>query len=158
MPFKDPDKMRNYMKERRSNRRAKFIQLLGGKCIQCGSKDNLEFDHVHSGWKRHDYNDIRDSNENLIARELKKVQLLCHNCHRQKSHNNGDFINKDKKPVRHGTIWGYKKLKCRCSRCKKAMREYLQQLKIKKSNIPQQLEILEVSLAAEEFESLCKIS
>jgi 5-methylcytosine-specific restriction endonuclease McrA len=116
--------MRNYMRERRKARRDKFIKLLGGKCVQCGSVDNLEFDHRNPKYKKYDYNNLKDSAEKTILKELKKCVLLCANCHLQKTKDNKEHINKDKKPARHGTIWMYKRYKCRCSKCKKAMSDY----------------------------------
>lgn len=37
--------MNIYMKRRWEIRRARAIEYLGAKCIECGSKNNLEFDH-----------------------------------------------------------------------------------------------------------------
>lgn len=117
--------MRDYMKARRKARRAKFIELLGGKCQSCGSTDDLQFDHAKAKSKEFDLNSIKDGNEGLILKELKKCVLLCPTCHLAKTKNNKEHINKDKKPARHGTIWMYKKYKCRCQKCRKAMSSYI---------------------------------
>lgn len=116
--------MREYMRNRRKARRAKFIDLLGGKCIQCGSKDNLQFDHVNPKKKEFDLNQIKDGNEAVIAKELKKCVLLCSNCHLEKTKSNKEHVNKDKQPARHSTIHMYKNYGCRCGGCRKAMRVY----------------------------------
>jgi CRISPR/Cas system Type II protein with McrA/HNH and RuvC-like nuclease domain len=48
----------------------------GGKCVQCGTNENLEFDHIipHSKGGANTY---------------RNVQLLCESCNRQKSDNIG---------------------------------------------------------------------
>lgn len=123
--------MREYMRNRRKERRKKFIALLGGKCISCGKKENLQFDHVNPKFKKFDLNDIKDSKETKILKELKKCVLLCPECHLKKTKENKEHVNKNKKPARHGTIWMYKRYKCRCTKCKDAMSKYLSLLKIK---------------------------
>jgi hypothetical protein len=34
-----------YMAERRKKRREQLIEMSGGKCVKCGSTDDLNFDH-----------------------------------------------------------------------------------------------------------------
>jgi len=74
-------KPENYQKMR-----AALTKLMGGKCLYCGSKDNLEFDHIKpskimmrdmSRSKRewHWFDEIVNNN----------LQLLCHDCNRKKS-------------------------------------------------------------------------
>lgn len=48
----------------------------GGKCVQCGSQDNLEFDHIipHSKGGANTY---------------RNLQLLCQDCNRKKSNKIG---------------------------------------------------------------------
>ncbi len=113
-----------YMRDRRQKRRQKFIALLGGKCQQCGTTENLEFDHRLPRYKKHDFNHLIDGPEKLIAKELKKCVLLCKQCHFDKTTRNQEHINRDKKPARHGTVWKYKQFGCRCKRCRLAMRMY----------------------------------
>lgn len=68
------------MKRRYHERRRNAIQQLGGKCVLCGSKKRLEFDHKDpksksfSIWGRSVSRAKFDS-------ELKKCQLLCAKCH-----------------------------------------------------------------------------
>ena len=112
------------MRKRRQKRRAKYIEMLGGKCQNCGSMDSLEFDHTNAKSKEFDLNDIRDGSEERILKELDKCVLLCRDCHLIKTRENQDYVNKDKKPARHGTLWMYKRYKCRCPKCRMAMRQY----------------------------------
>jgi 5-methylcytosine-specific restriction endonuclease McrA len=90
--------------------------LLGGKCVQCGSTENLEFDHIDpatksfglaDGWGRADF-----------FEELKKCQLLCHDCHKQKS-------DEEQTTRQHGTYAMYRRGKCRCEMCSEAGRAYM---------------------------------
>lgn len=112
------------MKKRRQKRRQKFIQLLGSKCGNCGSTKDLQFDHRVPKKKEFDLNLIKDGPESLILSELKKCKLLCMPCHMKKTRENKEFVNKDKVPSYHGSVHMYKKYKCRCKKCKMAMRNY----------------------------------
>lgn len=116
--------MAEYMRKRRRARRTKLLELLGNKCQSCGSTENLEFDHKNPRRKQHDFNEIKDGPENAILKEIMKCSLLCANCHHDKTRDNNEYVNRDKKPARHGTIWKYK-LGCRCSKCKKAISDYM---------------------------------
>ena len=119
------------MKARRSKRRQKMIDLLGGKCSNCGSKNQLEFDHKNPKKKSFDYNDIQDGPEDLILKEVNKCNLLCKPCHFKKTMEKQEFVNKDKKPSDHGSVWHYKRHKCRCDKCRKAISDYYYSRKVK---------------------------
>jgi 5-methylcytosine-specific restriction endonuclease McrA len=112
------------MRNRRQQRRQKYINMMGGKCVQCGSTKDLQFDHKNPKHKNHDLNDIKDGDEDRITKELAKCVLLCPNCHLQKTKDNKEHVNKDKQPSRHGKIWHYKRYGCRCRKCRLAMRLY----------------------------------
>lgn len=43
--------MRNYMRARYHARRTAGIEKLGGKCVDCSSVEELEFDHVDRSTK-----------------------------------------------------------------------------------------------------------
>lgn len=117
----------DYMRDRRRKRRIKYLEMLGGKCANCGETDPslLEFDHKNPRKKQHDFNEIKDGPENTILKEVKKCGLLCIKCHLEKTKKKREHINRDKKPARHGTLWMYKKYKCRCDKCKKSISEYM---------------------------------
>jgi 5-methylcytosine-specific restriction endonuclease McrA len=83
MPFSNPTKKLEYQREWYAARRLKGIELLGGKCAQCGATEDLELDHIdpatkftHRIWS---YSWVR------INEELAKCQLLCVPCHFQKT-------------------------------------------------------------------------
>ena len=79
------------------NRREALIRQLGGKCVMCGSTENLEFDHIDSSEKSFSIGTrIQNSMSNLQP-ELDKCQLLCHSCHIRKTkafNDNGIIIDK----------------------------------------------------------------
>ena len=83
MPYANPIKKREYQCEWYASRRLKGIELLGGKCAQCGATEDLEFDHIdpatkatHRVWS---WSWVR------INGELAKCQLLCVPCHFEKT-------------------------------------------------------------------------
>lgn len=112
---------REYFNNRRRNRRQKFIDLLGGKCERCGSEENLHFDHKNPKEKEFRIADRLDAPENVLHKEVKKCRLLCSKCHRIKTRENNEH---GQPTARHGTIWYYKRYKCRCNECRDAMSTY----------------------------------
>ncbi len=112
---------REYLQKRRQERRKKFLMLLGGECVECGSKKDLQYDHISPEDKKYNVSRLIDSNEAKIMEELEKCQLLCWDCHKKKTRENGEHAYP---PARHGTIWMYKDKKCRCDECKKAISDY----------------------------------
>lgn len=92
-------------------RREWAIDILGGRCVKCGSTDNLEFDHIdHALVSFRIGGSLLYSNDKLLP-ELMKCQLLCHKCHMDKTlHESG------RKRCEHGYS-GYVNRKCRCDIC-----------------------------------------
>jgi 5-methylcytosine-specific restriction endonuclease McrA len=119
-----------------AERKAKAIDLLGGKCVECGNEgtsglnlDKLEFDHIKRD--RLDYKhklcNMWDYSWDKVVAELKKCQLLCRKCHIQKT----IVIDMGQLPrsvVIHGTANAYVNRQCRCVECTRAnadkMRNY----------------------------------
>ncbi len=68
-------------KERRQHWRKAAIDYLGGKCVDCGNKDQrvLEFDHLRD--KTRNVSWFMDRNWELLFEELEKCELVCANCH-----------------------------------------------------------------------------
>lgn len=77
--------MREYMKRRYHQRRAKAFEILGNKCTHCGSTDKLEIDHINPKDKLIPLNKLWNIMYGLFIDELKVCQLLCKSCHKQKS-------------------------------------------------------------------------
>jgi len=115
----------NYTTERRRLRREKFKELLGGRCVVCHSKTDLQFDHKNPAKKEFRISLMIDSPEQKLLDELKKCQLLCSTCHKKKTLEKQEFGIESS----HGTIWRYKKYKCRCDKCREAMSQYNRNLR-----------------------------
>jgi hypothetical protein len=112
--YKDPDTQRAYQAGYLAGRRQTWLQE-NGPCKECGSWERLELDHIdpaekttHRVWSL--------SREDREA-ELKKCQVLCHDCHRAKT--NAQLA----KPLVHGTRNGYTQHGCRCDPCREANNE-----------------------------------
>lgn len=109
--------MKKYMKQRYHLKRKEFISLLGNECVQCGSTENLEIDHISPEHKSFDIGNIWSYSKEKVLKELSKCQILCKSCHKEKSDN--------LKSVEHGGgLSG--KYNCKCSLCKKKKAEYMQ--------------------------------
>lgn len=110
-------------------RRARLIALRGGKCVDCGATEDLEFDHRDPREKSFDLSRRIGSKSMLeLAAEATKCDLRCHRCHVKKSLTNGDGGLGYRK---HGTISMYAG-GCRCSECRDAQsvynREYIRRV------------------------------
>jgi 5-methylcytosine-specific restriction endonuclease McrA len=86
---------RTYVKKKRSERKAKAIELKGGKCAQCGydrCSYALEFHHLSHDTKDKDISQffIRNTWEGVL-KELEKCILLCANCHRELHYTSGGW-------------------------------------------------------------------
>jgi 5-methylcytosine-specific restriction endonuclease McrA len=79
--------MRVYMTERRGRIRAEIVALLGGKCVWCGSTDDLHFDHKDPKSKLFDIASGLDRPRAQLLAEVEKCQLLCGPHHREKTLN-----------------------------------------------------------------------
>jgi 5-methylcytosine-specific restriction endonuclease McrA len=120
---------REYFNNRRKNRRKKFIDLLGGMCSECGATDDLHFDHKNPKKKEFRISNRIDAPEPVLLKEVMKCVLRCSGCHRKKTVDKGEH---GQPKTRHGNIWMYKKYKCRCKKCKEAMRDYNRNLRLNK--------------------------
>jgi len=107
-----------------AERKAKAIDLLDGVCIDCGTTNRLQFDHINRDRKdlRHALGNMWELNWDKIIAELKKCQLLCRSCHGAKSMAERGYL--PSRPIEHGTTKGYSTRKCRCINCKKAWADY----------------------------------
>lgn len=116
--------MGEYMKDYRARRRARAIVLLGGKCVECSSTKNLEFDHKDPATKDKEVSKhLWDQKPSVIAAELRKCQLLCEDCHKKKTKKNGD-ISREREAAQHGSLRMYKAYKCRCNACTENHRQW----------------------------------
>lgn len=101
MPQKDKaaynDYMREYMRRRYQRRRSRAIAQLGGRCVRCGCSDpdKLDFDHVNAATRSFRIGErLAGISEARLQAEMKKCQLLCGECHQQKTTDAGERCNK----------------------------------------------------------------
>ena len=106
-------------------RRDQFIKRLGGKCVDCGSLNNLEFDHDDRKHKTFNISKCYSMNLNDLLIEVDKCKLRCKPCHLNKT-KEVDGIKSE-----HGKSSMYKK-GCRCSDCLEANRVMVYNWRAKK--------------------------
>lgn len=112
--------MAGYMKRRYHQRRADAIAALGGICVRCGTTERLELDHIDRATKRFDVAHCWSVSADRYAAEVSKCQVLCHDCHKDKS--------AAERSVEHGGgISG--KRNCKCEPCRARKREYMRNRK-----------------------------
>ena len=113
-----------YMKDRWKKRKKRGEELLGGKCAQCGSVENLEFDHIAPKTKKFTIGNRSSCSEKLFLEELAKCQLLCGVCHSLKS-----ISDRGHRVARgtHGTLSSYRY--CKCDLCREAKNKYQREAK-----------------------------
>lgn len=74
--------MKEYMKVRYYTRRAEAIAYLGGKCVDCGTSQNLEFDHKNPKLKSfHIGKAFASMAKDKLYVEVDKCELRCRPCH-----------------------------------------------------------------------------
>lgn len=113
--------MRQYMADRYHSKRQEIIDRLGGKCARCQSnKGPWHLDHKDKRKKTMRASDLHSVNDQRFQQEIKNLQLLCEECHRDKTKESWDYSTP--KP-RHGTYWYFRRYGCRCQRCSKAYKD-----------------------------------
>ena len=103
------EKKLEYQRRWMAARREEWIQSRGGKCAKCGSTDKLEVDHIDPSDKRWNPSKIWSRNEQDRFDELAKCQVLCFDCHKDKT------VSEMPEPS-HGTNTMYN-YGCRCVVC-----------------------------------------
>lgn len=114
---------KTYNIERYHRRRRANIALLGGKCVRCGTTDDLHFDHIDPATKTIELGKLWSLPQERILQELKLCQLLCGPCHRAKT--------AAEQSVGHGQGMTGKK-NCRCKLCAPLKNAWLREYKRKK--------------------------
>lgn len=108
--------MREYMQVRWERRRARGIELLGGKCIECASTETLEFDHLNRETKSFTLAKQTSCSEARFLTELAKCVLRCSQCHIRRTAQQLWNEHGEGKTGRDG---------CTCEPCKTRKREYM---------------------------------
>lgn len=117
--MKDNNYMRVYLLTRYHTRRKKAKEFLGGKCKKCGTEKDLQFDHINRKEKNFTISKLWSISEKRFWEEVKKCQLLCVTCHRQKTLKDMGWSDGHNT---HGTLTSYRY--CKCQLCKKAKSEW----------------------------------
>lgn len=112
--------MRVYMMERYHKRRSEAFKILGGKCVVCGTTENLEIDHVDRSLKTMDVARMAWVSKDRFLKEIENCQLLCKPHHIAKS--------REEQSVPHGGGVSGKK-NCPCEPCTAKRREYARSYK-----------------------------
>lgn len=108
------------MRNRRLRRREDLVRYLGGECLRCGSKDDLEIDHRNREDKLFTLSGKGlDTKWSRILEEADKCDLLCSEHHLEKSKEC-----KDLGQVDHGGGVSGKK-NCKCVPCRERKAEYM---------------------------------
>jgi hypothetical protein len=89
-----------------------LIELLGGKCVRCGSTDDLEFDHIDPETKRFAVGSDMSKAWDVLVEEALKTQLLCRPCHVDKG--------SEDRPEPAHSYYRYWYYGCRCEECRAA--------------------------------------
>jgi hypothetical protein len=120
--------MAEYMLKKYHRRRIEAIKQLGGKCVKCGTTNNLQLDHINPATKSFSISRMWSINEEKFLEELDKCQLLCQKCHNKKTiKEKGHTLTKGINI--HGTLASYRY--CKCDKCKKAKSNYNKEYKRK---------------------------
>lgn len=125
MTFKDKKYNNQYHLNYYHKRRKWFIDYLGGKCIICGSTENLEFDHIDPQTKLLNPKEAIRLTKEKAFEEIDKCQLLCESHHIHKT-------NSEKTQFNHGTVYAWMKKKCRCNVCEPVWRKWNDDRNIKR--------------------------
>ena len=90
---REPDVIKRKAKWSKQNydgNRQYLIDKMGGQCVSCGTTDNLEFDHINPLDKSLDITHkltLKNAYQlEEVIEELNKCQLLCEQCHKNKTH------------------------------------------------------------------------
>ena len=104
---------RTYQRNRYWERKNKIFKILGEKCCVCGSVADLEIHHKNPNEKEFDPGS-REREKSAFEAELKKCELLCGRCH------------KEKHATSHGSVTMYRVYGCRCAACVDRHRRFKQ--------------------------------
>ena len=69
----------------KKKRRQKIKDYLGGKCVGCGTTENLQFDHLDRTIKKFNVAKHVCMAWDKLTVEADKCQLLCYQCHNLKT-------------------------------------------------------------------------
>jgi hypothetical protein len=68
-----------------------LIEKMGGKCVECGCTETLEFDHIDPSTKLFNIAAGYTKPKETLLAEVAKCQLLCNKCHIDKTKKDSKF-------------------------------------------------------------------
>ena len=86
------EKVREQQRECSKERKSYCIEYLGGKCVECGTTHNLQFDHIKREGKKYTIAPKITYKFDNLKEELDKCQLLCYDCHKIKTKSERRFV------------------------------------------------------------------
>lgn len=107
----------NYHRLYYYKRRQAIIDYLGGECVECGRKDDLQVDHIDPQQKSFNISRNVTLSNPAVRAELDKCQLLCRPHHEAKTADENTGFT-------HGSIYGWMTKKCTCAECTLAKWEW----------------------------------
>ena len=122
MPYANRDQQREYQKNWLAKRRADWITA-HGPCVNCGSYEDLEVDHIDPATKTLYPREIWSARAEIRIAELAKYQVLCRTCHYAKTGSEKRI------EMNHGDYQMYGQRKCRCALCRAASARYKRELR-----------------------------
>jgi hypothetical protein len=129
----NPEYFQQYYVERKKQ----LYVIVGGEnyhCARCGIQtDDLEFDHIDRTTKKFTIGTRIMQSWRLekfqeLLSELTKCQLLCINCHKEKTSHEMS----EEHGWTHGTIYGFQNKKCSCKECLVAKNNYQEERNTKR--------------------------
>jgi 5-methylcytosine-specific restriction endonuclease McrA len=112
VPGRRTEYFKEYIKAHKHARRQRLIEMLGGKCVRCGTTEGLEFDHIDPSTKRFSVCVGLTRAWAELVTEAEKCQLLCRPDHLIKTA-------EDRGEPPHGR-YRYVYWQCRCDVCRGA--------------------------------------
>lgn len=113
MPYSLEKKL-EWAKNVRETRRRIIVSMLGGKCIWCGTDNNLELHHLDGTKKSDNVSRMLTGSIDRFILEIDKCIRLCSKCHHA-AHG---------RVATHGSLYMYTRKNCRCTPCRKNWNEY----------------------------------
>ena len=77
---------RRYQREWKRGRYKSARVYLGSQCVRCGAIVDIEIDHIDNTMKEYRITDVVTRRVEIRMNELLKCQLLCIDCHDEKTH------------------------------------------------------------------------
>lgn len=109
------------MRARYAAQKQEFINYLGDRCVKCGTLYDLTIDHIDPQKKEFTVSRLWARKDlPKVFKELDKCQLLCEDCHVEKTALEQAYEH----GWRHGTFYGWMKKKCNCYECQEAKQEF----------------------------------